>query len=178
MLSVAHVLDTERETRRFRLLAVLVAGVTLAGQGALTAPTAGLVWILRFLVYAMALSLLLPRLLVSRAAYQADGAPALTALILLMALLDRVGVMGLVYSSGGIGATAVILMPLFIIYHTFYLGYRSGLFSVAVFTLLFGGATLWGGEVHGQLLSLVGLGLLFFFLPAVGMRSHGAPDER
>ena len=30
MLSVAHVLDTERETRRFRLLAVLVAGVTLA----------------------------------------------------------------------------------------------------------------------------------------------------
>lgn len=176
MVDVAHVLHTERETRSFRLLAALLAAVTLFVRIEEIPPAPALPSLLLFLVYTMALSVLLPRV-VPRV-----GSPrALTALVLGMALVDGVSVMGIVYFIGGLQAITVILMPLFIIYHTIYLGYSSGIFSVIVFSLLYVGTGFWGADVRGYLPGLLGQVALLLLLPvlsAVFIRSMMLTEAR
>ena len=163
MLSIAHILHTERETRRFRLLCLLLAAVTLYFRLDEVSVTPAIASMVAFLVYTLVLAVafrkVVPRL----------GIPmALTGFIAGMALADGVFVGAFVYYTGGITAITVILVPLFIIYHTIYLGYTSGFVSGIILSSIYLGTALWGSNVQVFVPGIMGQIGLFLLLPVLG----------
>ena len=164
MFSLSHILHTERETRRFRLLSVVLVSVTLYFRQEEVNLSLALGGAFVFLLYTMALGPIFSRL-----------APKLTALrpmmglVAAMALVDGISVAFLVHFVGGINSVVVILIPLFIIYHTIYLGYTSGLISVVLFSGLYLGLAFWEEEAQGIELGAISPVLLFYLLPILSV---------
>lgn len=154
----AHIVSTERGTRNFRLLALAVVTITLyfRQEEASIAAATGLV--LFFFAYTFSLGYLLPRV----ARYLGEG--GIFSLMVGMAVVDAFTVVSLVYFSGGIDSVSFILIPLFVIYHAIYLGYRSALFSATLFALLYVSTVYLENEVTGNEWLLLGQVLLFYLL--------------
>ena len=136
MSPVAHILNTERETRRFRLLALMVATATIFYQQDELALLPALIWTVVFFGYTLLLGPVISRL-------ARDRSPTdLTYLILSMILIDAGLVTALVHFAGGITTIAFILIPLFVLYHASYQGYSSGVASATLFSILYVGSTM------------------------------------
>ena len=153
MVSADHILDTERQTRRFRLLALVVATFTIFTVQREVALLPALIWAVLFLIYTLLLGPMLSRL--ARGSSVTD----LVYLLLGLMLVDGGLVIALVHFTGGVTSITIILIPLFVMYHTAYWGYRSALASATLFALLYVGEIILTGEsVRPELLvSQVGL---------------------
>lgn len=138
----AHILNTERETRRFRLLALMVATATLYFQQDEVALLPALLWAFAFFLYTLVLGPALSKLIPSL------NATDLSFLVWSMVLVDAVLVVSLVHFSGGVATIAVVLIPLFIIYHAVYRGYSGALLSATLFALLYVGSAFLEGEIE------------------------------
>lgn len=158
MASSEHILNTERETRRFRLLSLVVVAATLylrQEEVAIVGASAGLA---SFFAYNLLLGSILPWF-VSHT--RPRGIPYL---IYAMAAVDGVAVTSLVHFTGGITSITVILIPLFVMYHTIYLGRRSGIVSASFFSILYLIAAQIEHELAANTGTLVGQVGLFFLL--------------
>ena len=157
--SLAHVQDTERDTRRFRLLALVVISASLyflEQDDEVNLPPAAALLAL-FFAYTLLLGPILARL---SSRLQPQNLPYL---IYGMILVDAIGVTSLVHFTGGIANITVILIPLFVMYHTIYLGNSSGMASTTLFSLLYVGAAFLEDE-QGNGALLVGQVGLFYLL--------------
>ncbi len=139
-----HILSTEQDTLIFRLLALVIAVASLyfwqeEGTRASVAPAMALGAI--YLVYTS----LLGRVIVPRLLPRLASGLSSTYLVLGMCLVDTAVLTVMLYLVGGPRTMALILIPFFIIYHSIYLGYLSGLFSTTFFCMFYVGfAYLWG----------------------------------
>jgi hypothetical protein len=158
MASLDHILTTERDTRRFRLLSLVVVAATLYFRQEDVALVGASVGLAFFFAYNLLLGPILPRF-VSR--IRPRGIPYL---IYAMAAVDGVAVTILVHFTGGITSITVILIPLFVMYHTIYLGRRSGIVSASFFSILYLIAARIENELAGNTGVLVGQVGLFFLL--------------
>ena len=158
MASVSHILSTERETRLFRLLALVVATIWMYFQQEEVdiAPTAGL--ILFFFAYTLSLGPLL------RGVVTQLSQRLVLYVVLFMVLVDLLVVSFLVHFSGGVNSITVILIPLFIMYHAIYLNYLSGLLSATLFSALYVSMAFWSQQVEGNGVLLAGQLSLFYLL--------------
>jgi len=131
-----NVIGTERDTLIFRLLAVGIAAATLRFlhedvTEISVAPAASVA--VAYLVY----TLLLGRVIIRRLAPRLSLGLSLIQLVFAMILVDAAALSALLYLVGGPESMALIIPPLFIIYHSIYLGYLSCLFSATLFSLFF-----------------------------------------
>ena len=157
MVSAGHILDTERQSRRFRLLAVVVATFTIFTVQREVALLPALIWAFLFFFYTLLMGPLLSRLV------QGLSATDLVFLLLGLMVIDGGLVIALVHFTGGVSSITIILIPLFVIYHTTYWGYRGGLASATLFAILYYGETILAGEsIHPGL--LVGQVALIYLL--------------
>lgn len=158
MTTLTHILSTEQETRRFRLLSLVVVVATLNFRTDDISLVPALLWIAAFFFYTLLLGKALTRLTARTSAAE------LPYLIYGMIVVDTIAVTALVHFTGGIASITVILIPLFIMYHTTYLGNRSGLVSAALFAVLYLFTAQLEGEVAGRAGLLIGQVGLFFLL--------------
>jgi hypothetical protein len=100
-----------------------------------------LLWLVAFFLYTVILGSVLSKLISGLNAADLDY------LVWSMVLIDAILVVSLVHFSGGVATMAVVLIPLFIIYHAIYRGYRSGLLSATLFSLLYVGSAFLEGEI-------------------------------
>ena len=176
MTTLTHILTTERDTRRFRLLSLVVVAATLNFRVGDISLGPALLWIAIFFVYTLLLGKALKRLTAR------TGAAELPYLIYGMIVVDSISVTALVHFTGGIASITVILIPLFIMYHTTYLSKRSGLVSAAIFAVLYLFTAQLEGEVAGRAALLIGQVGLFFLLAVfsayLGRRTLTEINER
>ncbi len=128
------ILRTERDTRKFRLLALLVAvaGMYLRQNRVDIWPAVYLA--AAYLVYLTFFGpLVLPRVHSPSIVYG-------------MTVVDAVALTVALRIAGGLDSALFILLPLFIIYYSIYLGYASSLFAATVFSLGYVGVYLWLGH--------------------------------
>jgi hypothetical protein len=136
---------------------VVVAATLNFRSGDITLGPA-LLWIAAFFAYTLLRGKVLAKLTAR------TGPTELPYLIYGMIVVDSVAVTALVRFTGGIASITVILIPLFIMYHTTYLANRSGLVSAAIFAVLYLIAAQLEGEVAGRAGLLIGQVGLFFLL--------------
>jgi hypothetical protein len=162
VVSAEHVLDTERQSRRYRLLAVVLATFTIFTVQREVALLPALIWAFLFLFYTLLMGPLLSRLV------RGLSTNDLVYLLLGLMMVDGGLVIALVHFTGGVTSITIILIPLFVIYHTTYWGYRSGLASATLFAILYFGETILAGEsIHpGLMLGQVALIYLLAMLSA------------
>ncbi|MFQ5860360.1 MAG: PilN domain-containing protein [Dehalococcoidia bacterium] len=166
MVPPAHIFSTEQETRRFRLLALVVVASTVffrqqEFEDISLLPT--VIVVVLFAIYTLGLG----PLVLSRIASRFTQGASLVYLTLSMVAVDAVAVTLLVHYAGGavgINNFAFILIPLFIMYHTIYLGYTSGLFSATLFSVLYVGTAWREGNVEGAGALLASQVALFYLL--------------
>lgn len=151
-----HIVQTERETLQFRLLALLVVvgGLFLRRQEIQVVPAVLLA--LAYLAYSISLrSRIIPRF---------PGPYVVYAMILIDAAALTVGS----HLVGGVNTIFIILFPLSIVYYAIYLGYAGSFLAATVMGLCF--VVL--AAVEGRLLTggvaLAGQVLLFYLLAAFG----------
>ena len=159
MASPVHVLNTERDTRRFRLLALMLvtATVYLRQDELDLGPALG--WSFFFFAYTLTLGFTFSKI-ISRWSSRDSLVYVVCALIILEALV----VASLIHFAGGIASITIILIPLFIIYHTIYLGRFGGLLSATLFAFMYVGLAFLEEETEGRELFLVSQVVLFYFL--------------
>ena len=156
---LADVLKAETETRRFRLLALVLALSSMYFRDEDIAVIPPVVAALLFIGYTLALGPLLARL----APWLAERS-TLVIFVLAVVAVDAAAVMVLVRLTGGVGSITVILVPLFIIYHCSYVGYSSGLLSATLFSALYLGFAFGEGATEGLGAAQVGQVALFYLV--------------
>ena len=154
MTFLSHILNSERETRPFRLLSLVLVSATLYFRADEIALAPALIWIVAFFVYTLILAYVLPWL-TSRLRLT-----DLTTLIVSLSMIDAVVVTAMVHFTGGITTITVILIPLFIMYQP----HTSGMVSATLFALLYTGAAFLEEEVRGSIPLLIGQIGLFYLL--------------
>jgi hypothetical protein len=123
-----HIRATERDTRKFRLLALTfcAAGLYLAQDEISLFPALGL--ITAYFIY----TLLLPGFILNKVNDH-------------RVIYGMIGVDALALSGGlylaGVGSPVFILLPLFIVYYSIYFGYTSSLVSAILFSFVYSGLT-------------------------------------
>lgn len=150
-----HILETERETLKLRLLAVAaaLAGLQLRQKEIELGPALALT--LGYLAYSLLLrSFIIPRL----------AAPLL---VYAMILVDTAVLLVALNLAGGIESSLFILFPLLVIYYAIHLGYKSSFFAATTVSLgLLGYATLSGQRIFSATGTNVVLQVPFFYLLA------------
>lgn len=164
-LLVDHILNTEQDTLRFRLLALVIAAVSLyfseEDTGNINLLPASALSIV-YLVY----TILLGRVILSRISPGLALGQRSVYLVSALILIDTLAVTTMLYLVGGPENMSLILIPLFIVYHSIYLGYFSGLISATFFSLFFVVfALLWGKTDF--LSSYITLQIPLFYLLAI-----------
>ncbi|MBI2849099.1 MAG: winged helix-turn-helix domain-containing protein [Chloroflexi bacterium] len=139
---IERMIVTERETLKFRLLALLMAagGLFLSQKSVPLFPA--IVLVVSYLVYALLLhQVVLPRL---RWAYIMYG----------MVVVDVAAVSTALYLVG-VASPVFILLPFLIIYYAIYMGYISGIIAAMVATLGYTGAAMATGvaELVGSIIT-------------------------
>jgi hypothetical protein len=157
MTFLSHILNTEQETRAFRLLSLVLVSASLYFQAdEIPLTPASLIWIVAFFAYTLILTYALPWL-TSRLRLT-----DLTTLVISLSMIDAVVVTAMVHFTGCITTITVILIPLFIMYHAMYLPHTSGMASATLFALLYTGAAFLEKEIQGSIPLLVGQVGLFY----------------
>ena len=173
MATIAHILNTERGTRLFRLLALVIVTVILlfyeyAGlledEGLIEdvelGPASALVF--SFIIYTIVLGLVMPKL-------PSEAGPwRLWVFVFAMSAVDIALVLALVHYTGGVENFTLILIPLFILYHATYLGYASGMFSASLSAILYVALAFYEDEASGNGTVLMGQVALFYMLAGFG----------
>lgn len=122
MINLEHINKTERETLKFRLLALVIVGIGLYFRKDVINIWPLVLLLLAYMVYAMSLGpFLIPLLKRIQVIYG-------------MILIDAVVVNLGLYLAGGVRSYIFILLPLLVIYYSMYFGYASSLFSATVFS--------------------------------------------
>ncbi len=165
--SLDNIIRTERETLKFRLLAlaVVVAGLYYKKDDISLAPALGLY--MGYLAYTLALDqVALKRI---RTPFVVYGMIAVDALAITWGL----------YLAGGVQSALVILIPLLVVYYSFYFGYTSSIAAATVFSLLYGALILLT-EGDRPIAPIVGVQVPFFYLLAIfgGYLSKRRIEER
>lgn len=163
-----HILSTERETLIFRLLALGIAIATIYfWHEDVTEISAGpaVAVAVAYLVY----TLWLGRVILPWMAPRLTMGLSLTYLVCGLVLVDSLALTAMWYIVGDPRSVALVLLPLFIIYHSIYLGYLSSLLSAtffSAFSVMF--AYMWGeADFVDFLKSYVAVQVPFFYLLAV-----------
>lgn len=170
MMLSQHIVQTERETLQFRLLALLVVvgGLFLLREEIRVVPAVLLA--LAYLAYSISLrTWIIPRF---------PGRYVVYAMILIDAAALTVGS----YLVGGVTTIFIILFPLSVVYYAIYLGYAGSFFAATVMALCF--VVL--AAVEGRLLTggvtLAGQVGLFYLLAAfsgyLGQRRISESQEK
>lgn len=163
-----HIINTEKDTLRFRLLALVIAAASLYswvewGDDATEVSMVPAVTIaVAYLIY----TLLLGRTILPWITPMLASGRTSTALVFGMSLVDAATLGALLYLVGGPQSVALILIPLFVIYHSIYLGYVSGLFSATIFSLFYVGFAYPWGEA-ALVTSYIGWQVPLFYLLAL-----------
>ena len=172
----SYFIDTERDTRRFRLLALVIVSTTIHFRVDELALGPAIGSVVAFFLYTFVLGPVLAKIMPRL------GPRRRPSLIYLMAGADALAVISLVHFTGGITSITIILIPLFIIYHTIYLGTSSGLASATLFSALYLAAAGIEKQIGGNVALLVGQVGLFFVLARLsaylGKRSLVEAQER
>lgn len=163
-----YILKTERETLKFRLLALVVVAFLLYWQR----PSWEQLWppvflILGYFLYILLLSnFLLPRI-------------TFRGIVYAMIAVDASALSYGLNLAGGVSSALIILFPIFILYYSIFFGYTSSLFSAVVFSLYYVLLATLGGEVRtaGEVIAFQ---VPFFFLIAIfsGYLSQRRIEER
>lgn len=164
-----HIIRVERETLKFRLIALILVALDLY----LGRQAPGQIWLTLILLLGyLAYVLLLGRFLASKLAtpYAVYG----------MVVVDAVALGLALNLSGGVSSPLFIFLPLLIIYYSIYFGYRSSLFSAVVFSLDYALLAIKGGEAQKSGAWIILLQLPFLFLVAIvsGYLSQSRLSER
>jgi len=147
-----HVLATELETRKFRLLALTLAAAGLyLREGTISVwPAVGL--IVGYFAYIMLLgSVILTRVKSPSFVYA-------------MMVIDAAALGGGLYLTG-VQSTLFILLPLLIIYYSIFQGYRTSLFAALAFSLMYTAVTYNREAVEAG--NIISLQVPLFFLVAL-----------
>ncbi|MBI4234366.1 MAG: winged helix-turn-helix transcriptional regulator [Chloroflexi bacterium] len=150
-LNLEHVLQTERDTVKFRLLALLAIAISLylRKDQVVLAPAMALV--LGYLVYGAALDrFLLPRF---------PGLP-----MLVVMFLADIGTVLAALATIGTDTPVFILVPLVIVYFSLYLGYAGSLAAATLTSIGYAGMTLAAGS---PLKDIVSIQIPFFYVVAL-----------
>jgi len=160
-----HVLATELETRKFRLLALTLAAVGLYLRAGEIRIWPSVALILGYFLYVMLLgSVILPRVRSPHIVYA-------------MMVVDAAALGGGLYLTG-VQSTLFILLPLFIIYYAIFQGYRTSIPAAIVFSLMYTAVT-YNREARtaGNIISLQ-VPLLFLVAIISGYLSQRRLEER
>ena len=123
-----HVLATELETRKFRLLALTLAAAGLYLRAGAIPIWPAVALILGYFLYVMLLgSVILPWVKSPHFVYA-------------MMVIDA-GTLGAGLYLTGVQSTLFILLPLFIIYYAIFQGYRTSIFAAIAFSLMYTAVT-------------------------------------
>jgi len=164
-----YLVSIERDTLIFRLVALMVAAATLRFwhedvTEISVAPAAALS--VAYLVY----TFLLGRVIIPwRAPRLSLGLASPTRLVFLMIFVDTAVLSALLYMVGGPEGprnASLVILPLFIIYHSLYLGYLSCFFSATLFSLFFV-IFAYAWDQGDFVTSFIALLIPFFYLLAV-----------
>jgi len=151
-MPVDFLLETERETLKLRLLALLVAVVGLALYQTRVSLVPTFLLCTAYLVYSLLLrSLIIPRFGGSRLVY---------AMILIDAATIAVGL----HLAGGIGNIFFVLMPIFVVYYASYLAYTSALFAATAMGLAYIALAIFEGQFDARIIAAQ---VLLFYLLAL-----------
>jgi len=151
-----HIVQTERETLQFRLLALLVVvgGLFLRRQEIQAVPAVLLA--LAYLAYSISLrTRIIPKFPRPHVIYA-------------MVLIDAAALTLGSYLAGGVTTIFVILFPLSIVYYAIYLGYAGSFFAATVMALCFVVLAAIEGRLLTDGVALAGQVLLFYLLAAFG----------
>lgn len=153
-LAVGHILQTERETLKFRLLAVTsVAAVVYFNQSTVELVPA-LILTISYAIYAILLrNLIIPRSGTVNVVYA-------------MVLADTVTLIAGLKFVGGLESPIFTLFPLTIIYYAIYLGYPSSLFAATSVSMGYGGFVFLESSIPSPV-AAVALQVPFFYLMAI-----------
>ena len=122
MITFEHIYKTERDTLKFRLIALIIVGVGLYFRKDTINIWPLVILLSAYMVYAMSLGpFLIPRIKRIQVIYG-------------MILVDAVVVNLGLYLAGGVRSYIFVLLPLLVIYYSMYFGYASSLFSATVFS--------------------------------------------
>jgi GAF domain-containing protein len=123
-----HVLATELETRKFRLLALTLAAAGLYLRAGSIPLWPAVALILGYFFYVMLLgSVILPQVKTPNFVYA-------------MMVIDA-GTLGAALYLTGVQSTLFILLPLLIIYYAIFQGYRTSIFAAIAFSLMYTAVT-------------------------------------
>jgi len=151
-MPVDFLLETEGETLKLRLLALLAAVVGLALYQTQVSLLPTLLLCAAYLTYSLLLrSLIIPRFSGSRLVY---------AMILVDVATIAVGL----HLAGGIGNIFFVLMPIFIVYYASYLAYASALFAATAMGLAYVSLAVFEGRFDAP---IVAAQVLLFYLLAL-----------
>jgi len=170
MMLSQHIVQTERETLQFRLLALLVVvgGLFLRRQEIQVVPAVLLA--LAYLAYSISLrTWIIPRF---------PGPQVVYAMILIDAAALTVGS----YLVGGLTTIFTVLFPLSVVYYAIYLGYAGSFFAATVMALCFVLLAAAEGRLLTGGVALAGQVLLFYLLAAfsgyLGQRRISESQEK
>jgi hypothetical protein len=160
-----HAISTERETLVFRLLALVIATATLYfwQEDTTEIPLGPAVGVAAtYLAY----SLLLGRAILPWVVPRLTLGLSISHLVGAIVLVDAASLSSLMYVVGGPKSVALLLLPLFIIYHSIYLGYFSGLLSATFFSLFYVSFAYVWDEIE-FMTSYIAVQVPFFYLLAI-----------
>lgn len=166
---IEHIIRTERATLNYRLLAVAVValGVYLQREAKTEFVLPSVVLLVAYLSYNMLLGrIILPRIRDPKIVYG-------------MAMIDTIALSAGLYLAGGPGGSLFFLFPLFIVYYSMFLGYRSALFSAITFSLAYAALHLITSKTGG-INPIIAVQIPFLFLVAIlaGYLSARRLEER
>lgn len=122
MITLEHIYKTERETLKFRLLALVIVGIGLYFRKDVLNIWPIVFLLLSYMVYAMSLGpFLIPWFKRIQAIY---------GMILTDAIVVNLGL----YLAGGVRSYIFVLLPLLVIYYSMFFGYTSSLISATIFS--------------------------------------------
>jgi len=154
LITLEHIYKTERETLKFRLLALVIVGVGLYFKTDAVNIWPLVALLLSYMVYAMSLGpFLIPRLKSVRVIFG-------------MILIDAVVVNLGLYLAGGVRSYIFVLLPLLVIYYSMYFGYASSLFSATIFSTAYVVTAILTGDYITQT-PYIAFQVIFLYLAAL-----------
>lgn len=122
MITLQHIFKTERETLKYRLLALIFIGIGLYFRKDVINIWPLVILLLAYMAYAMSLgTFLIPWFKRIQVIY---------GMILVDAIIVNLGL----YMAGGVRSYIFVLLPLLVIYYSMFFGYVSSLFSATIFS--------------------------------------------
>ncbi len=157
-----HILSTEKGTRGFRLLALVMVSIIILFREEEVNLVPASILVVSFIIYTLFLGQALSK--IPTDIHQR----AVLVYILTMTAVDIALVLTLVHFAGGVENFALLLVPLFILYHTTYAGYTSGLFSATFAAVSYVLLAQFEDAAEGNEARLLGQVVLFYLLAGLG----------